>query len=335
MAQTSGRLLTLLSLFGARRTWPGPELADRLAVSPRTLRRDVETLRDLGYPVQAVKGPDGGYRLGDGSTLPPLLLDDEQALAIAVALRTAPSSVTGIDDALARALTSVRQVMPAHLRADVDAMHLTTLRNWWEFPGPPIDASTLRAVGHAVRNAHVLRLDLLTPDGRRVDPQDPDFVEPLSVEPHHLVTWAGRWYLVAFVAVEDRWRTFRLDRVHPLAPTGRPFERRALPTPDVAASVMTEPDRGDTPAAWPCRGSVEMGLPAGVVAQYAPGGSVVERLDEGRCRLTVGAWSWAGVAGLLATFDTDLTAVEPPELVDACQVLAARFSRVATQAAPR
>ncbi|WP_344810573.1 helix-turn-helix transcriptional regulator [Microlunatus aurantiacus] len=134
MASTSSRLLALLSLLGARSRWAAPQLAERLEVSVRTLRRDVQSLRELGYPVDTVKGPGGGYRLGAGGKLPPLLLDDDQAIAVAVALQTAPASLAGIDDAVARALTSIKQLMPAHLRAEADNMHLTALRNWWSSP---------------------------------------------------------------------------------------------------------------------------------------------------------------------------------------------------------
>lgn len=324
-------MLTLLSLLGARASWPGEELADRLGVSSRTLRRDVESLRDLGYPVQTVKGPDGGYRLGVGGRLPPLLLDDEQALAVAVALQTAPASVSGIDDAVARALTSIKQVMPAQLRAEAEAMHLTPIRNAWEFAAPPIASSALKAVGAAVRNGHVLQFDYRTPDGRRPQPSDDDFAPPRRVEPHHLVMWAGRWYLVARDPSTSEWGIYRLDRIHPHAGTGTPFQRRALPDRDVVHYVMTSHDRGDTPARWQCLGIALLALPPDVVARWAPGGSVVEYVTPSTTRITLGAWSWAGIAGLLATFDADVTVVEPDELRDACRVLAERFGRAGTR----
>lgn len=327
MATTSARLLRLLSLLGARATWPGQELADRLGVSSRTLRRDLESLRELGYPVQTVKGPAGGYRLGSGSKLPPLLLDQEQAIAVAVALQTATGSVAGIDDAGARALTSISQIMPAELRAEVDAMRLTPIRNAWEFAAPPTPAAALRAVGNAVRKGHELRIDHLAADGRRAHPTDPDFAPPLLVEPHHLVMWAGRWYLVAYTPADAAWGVHRVDRIHPHAPTGVPFRRRELPEPNVARYVMASYDRGDTPAEWPCLGTALMELPADVVARWAPGGSVVEYVGPTRSRITLGAWSWAGIAGLLATFDADITIVEPEELKAACRVLALRFDR--------
>ena len=334
VASTSARLLDLLSLLGSRALWPGSALAERLDISPRTLRRDVEVLRDLGYPVETVKGPDGGYRLGAGGKLPPLLLDDDQAIAVAVALQTAPASVSGIDDAVGRALTSIKQLMPPALRAQADAMHLTALRNWWEFAAPPIAASTLRAVGFAVRNSHLLRFDHLGVDGRRPDPHDPDFTPPRQVEPHHLLTWAGRWYLVAYDLQADSWAIHRVDRMHPHAPTGTPFHRRRLPADDVAEYVRSSWDRGDAPARWQCSGIVAIDLPPGLVARWAPGGSVVEYVSPTRTRLTVGAWSWAGVAGLLATFDADVTVLEPDELRLACRDLADRFRRAGDPAPP-
>ena len=333
MATTSARLLDLLSLLGARASWSGPQLARRLGVSTRTVRRDLQSLRGLGYPVQTVKGPDGGYRLGAGSRLPPLLLDDDQAIAVAVALQTAPTSVAGIDDALARALTSIKQLLPVSLRAEADAMHLTAIRNWWDFAAPPIASTTLRAVGSAVRNQHLLRFDYLTADGRRADPHEVDFVAPIQVEPHHLVVWAGRWYLVAYTPTAEAWRIYRVDRVHPGSPTGVPFQRRELPEPDVARYVSTSYDRGDTPAPWQCCGSALIDLPPEVVARWAPGGSVVEYVSPTQTRIALGAWSWAGVAGLLATFDADITDLKPKELKDTCHALAQRYQRSATGAA--
>ncbi len=159
MATTSSRLLRLLSLLGARRSWSGQNLAERLGVSTRTLPRDVESLRALGYPVHAGKGPEGGYRLGVGSKLPPLLLDDEQAIAVAVALQTAPSSVSGIDDAVARALTSIKAIMPAHLRAEVDAMHLTAIANPWEFSAHQAGKQRVDVQPAAGRDRLLLHLD--------------------------------------------------------------------------------------------------------------------------------------------------------------------------------
>ncbi len=332
MATTSSRVLTLLSLLGVRPTWSGQDLADRLGVSTRTLRRDVDSLRALGYPIEATKGPEGGYQLGVGSKLPPLLLDDEQAVAIAVALQTAPASMAGIDDAVARALASITQVMPAPQRAAVNAMHLTTIPNSWEFAAPPIASKTLTYVGQAVRTSHVLRFDYLTPEGRRPAPGDADFTPPMRVEPHHLVMWAGRWYLVGYDLGTGAWDIYRVERIHPHDATGTPFHRRELPDPDVAHYVTTSYDRGDTPARWPCLGVVLMDLPPDVVAQWAPGGSVIEYVSPARTRITLGAWSWAGIAGLLATFDADITVIEPDELREACLAVGRRFERAGVPA---
>ncbi|MGW8526928.1 helix-turn-helix transcriptional regulator [Nocardiopsis sp. NPDC055824] len=325
MADTSRRALRLLSLLMARRQWPLGELASRLGVSERTARRDIETLRGLDYPITTVRGPDGGYRLGSGHTLPPLLFDDDQALAVSVALQTAPSTVFGLAEDAARALDTLTQVMPARVRASMEALHLTRLQNYWEFPTPPVAPDALTAVGGAVRHRHVLTVQTLRADGTRALPGDGDFVPARRVEPHHLVVWAARWYLVAYDLAEEAWRIHRVDRLVP-RPTTQPFTDRALPGGDVARFVMTSHDRGDVPTAWPCMGTARLDLPAHVVARWAPGGSVIEHLDADHCRLTLGAWSWAGVAGILSTFDTGITEVTPEELVGACHRLAERWS---------
>ncbi|ASR36217.1 transcriptional regulator [Prauserella marina] len=325
MADTSRRALRLLSLLGARAQWSLAELAGRLGVSERTTRRDIETLRRLGYPVATVHGPEGGYRLGAGGSLPPLLFDEDQALAVAVALQTAPGSVFGLADDAARALETLTGVMPARLRASMEALRLTRLRNYWEFAAPPIDPDGLTAVGAAVAQRRELVVEVLGADGARTVPGEAGFVAARRVEPHHLVVWAARWYLVAYDVAVGAWRVHRVDRLR-ARPTTRIFAERPVPGDDVARFVMTSHDRGDIPAAWPCTGSACLDLPARVVARFAPGGSVVEQLDSGWCRLTLGAWSWAGVAGILATFDAELTEVQPPELVVAFRRLAGRWS---------
>lgn len=328
MADTSRRTLRLLSLLANRRRWPLSELASRLGVSERTVRRDIETLRVLDYPIATVHGPEGGYQLGVGHALPPQLFDDGQALAVAVALQTAPGTIFGLGDDAARALETLKQIVPARLRAAMESLQLTSLQNYWEFPAPPIDTEALRAVGSAVRNRHLLVAEVLRSDGTRANPADADFAPAHRIEPHHLVVWAARWYLVGCDLAEGAWRVYRLDRLHLHPPTGIPFTPRDLPGGDVAQFVMTRHDRGDTPAKWDCTGTARLNLPAATVARFAPGGSVVEHLDAEHCRLTVGAWSWAGVAGILATFDTDLTEVRPIELVEACRRLVQRWEAV-------
>lgn len=328
MADTSARILLLLSLLEARVEWPGIELAGRLEVSSRTLRRDVETLRELGYPVQAVKGPGGGYRLGAVGKLPPLVLDDDQAIAIALALQTAPATVTGIDDAVTRALTTLRQVMPARLRAASEAFQVTNLRNYWEFSAPPIDVTTLQAVGSAIRTTRTFRFDYATPDATMPAPGEAGFRPPVEVEPHHLVVWAGRWYLVAFARGDGDWRTYRVDRIHPKKSEGKAFSPRALSQDDITRLVVQNPHRGDTPGQWQCVGSATLNLPADVVARWAPGGSVVTPIDRTSCQLTIGGWSWAGVAGLFITFDTALHDVTPPQLAEAFVAISERLAGI-------
>lgn len=314
MAKTSSRVLHLLSLLEARVEWAGIELAHRLDVSPRTLRRDVDTLRELGYPVESIKGPGGGYRLGAAGKLPPLVLDEDQAIAIALALQTAPATVSGIEDAVARALTTLRQVMPARLRAASEAFNVTSLRNYWEFSAPPIDVTTLQAVGSAIRTTRALRFDYVPSAGDTSWLEDGALGPPLEVEPHHLVVWAGRWYLIARHARHGTWGTYRVDRIRPTTLPGRTFAPQPLGHQDVMRMVVQNPHRGDTPGQWRCVGTATLNLPADVVARWAPGGSVVTPINRSTCRLTIGGWSWAGVAGLFITFDAELTDVEPPEL---------------------
>lgn len=195
-------------------------------------------------------------------------------------------------------------------------------------PRAPIDPAALTAVGTAVRHRHLLVTETLRPDGTLPEPGDPDHLPAHRIEPHHLVYWAARWYLVAYDLTDDEWRVRRVDRLH-ARPTTQCFAARALPHPDLAHFVMSTHDRGDTPAVWECTGTARLNLPAHIVARWAPGGSVVEHLDSEYCRLTLGAWSWAGIAGILATFDTELSELHPPELVHACRRLTRRWASIA------
>ena len=306
MLETSGRLLKLLSLLQARRDWPGGALADRLGVTPRTVRRDVDRLRTLGYPVRATKGRDGGYRLAAGADLPPLLFDADQAVAVAVALQTATTSVDGIEEAALRALATVRQVMPARLRHRVDALQVTSVR-------PPadrvrVDADVLIAVGGAVRAREVLRFDYQG--------------VPRRCEPHHLVMWGGRWYLVGWDTDRADWRTFRVDRLVPRTPNGPRFTPRELPAPDVSSYVA---QRFAAPE-MPCTGTVVLHAPADRIIPWVRQTDLVEPLGDGRCRLTLSSWSWAGLAATMGMFDVALEIVGPPELREAAARLADRYT---------
>ncbi|TMR23419.1 YafY family transcriptional regulator [Nonomuraea turkmeniaca] len=326
MPKTSARLLALLSLLQARRDWPGALLAERLDISPRTVRRDVERLRELGYPIVATKGPDGGYRLGAGTELPPLLFDDEQAVALAVALRSATASGAGIEEAAARALNTVRQVMPARLRRRIDTLHVTAVERPADRPGPQVDSSVLVTLSAAVHAREVLRFDYPPASSPGVDGDG-----PRRVQPHHLVIWGGRWYLVAWDLDREDWRTFRADRITPRSPAGPRFTPRELPGGDVAAFVAGRFRGSDESGDWPCRGEVILHLPAATASRHSRDG-VVEELGPNRCRLVLGSWSWAGLAATIGRFDADIEVVGPAELKDAFAQLARRYAAAATDA---
>ena len=326
---TSGRLLALLSLLQARREWPGRVLAERLAVSERTVRRDVDRLRELGYPIKASKGPDGGYRLGAGNRLPPLLFDEEQAVALAVALRTAVGTGAGIEAAAARALTTIRQVMPSRLQQRIDALDAVEAQPG---PGAPqADTEVLLAIGRAVQAREELRFDYraVGSDGDA----DALLLPPRQVQPHHLIARAGRWYLVAWNPRRSDWRIYRADRIGPRTPNGPRFEPRPVPGGDAAAYLAGRFTGSDGAGDWPCRGRVVLERPAGDVLPFA-GDAVVEALDEHRCGVTAGSWSWPGLAASLARFDAEIQVVDPPELRAAFADLAVRAARAAGERPP-
>ncbi|GII86183.1 DeoR family transcriptional regulator [Sphaerisporangium siamense] len=324
MPKTSARLLALLSLLQARRDWPGALLAERLDTSPRTVRRDVDRLRELGYPIVATKGPDGGYRLQAGADLPPLLFDDEQAVALAVALQTATMSGAGIEEAAARALNTVRQVMPARLRHRIDTLQITAVERPGSRTDPRTDSGVIMALSAAVHARQVLRFDYSPPTGDSGGGWTP----PRRVQPHHLVSRGGRWYLVAWDLDREDWRTFRADRITPRTPAGPRFTPRELPGGDVAAFV-TGRFRGsgesDGSGDWPCRGEVILDLPAAVVSRYTRDG-LVEELGPNRCRLVLGSWSWPSLAATIGRFDADFEVVGPLELKNAFEHLARRYA---------
>ncbi|GGO72028.1 helix-turn-helix transcriptional regulator [Nonomuraea cavernae] len=331
MPKTSARLLALLSLLQTRRDWPGALLAERLDISPRTVRRDVDRLRELGYPIVTFKGPDGGYRLEAGTRLPPLLFDDEQAVALAIALRTAATAGAGIGEGAVRALNTVRQVMPARLRHRIDTLQVTAVEWPALRPAPQVGGEVLMALSAAVHAREVLRFDYTAApdDDHGVVGVQP----PRRVQPHHLVTWGGRWYLVAWDLDRDDWRTFRADRITPRVPTGPRFAPRELPGGDVAAFVAarfrgTGTGTGDGSGDWPCRGEVILGLPAAAVSPYVRDG-VVEELGPDRCRLVLGSWSWLGLAAAIGRFDATIEVVGPAELRDAFAHLARRYAAAA------
>ncbi|MGB8945016.1 MAG: WYL domain-containing protein [Streptomyces sp.] len=329
MPKTSGRLLSLLSLLQARRDWPGALLAERLGISPRTVRRDVDRLRELGYPVVALKGPDGGYRLDAGAELPPLLFDDEQAVALAVALQIATTTGAGIEEAAARALTTVRQVMPARLRHRIDTLQVTAVQRPSAAPDPQVSGDVLMALSTAVHAREVLRFDYAPVSPPEATDDDSAGLPPRRAEPHHLVTWGSRWYLVAWDLDRVDWRTFRADRITPRIPTGPRFAPREVPGGDVAAFVAGRFQGFDSSGDWPCRGEVILDLPAAAVSRYTREG-IVEELGPDRCRLVLGSWSWPGLAAAIGRFDADIEVVGPSELKDAFAHLARRYANAAS-----
>ena len=320
----------MLSLLQARRDWPGHLLAERLEVSERTIRRDVDRLRDLGYPVDATMGPDGGYRLGAGADLPPMLFDDEQAVALAVALRLAATTGAGIADAAWRALSTVRQVMPGRLRQRIDAVEVIGISR---AGAAEVDTTVLLAVTDATRALVCLRFDYRAASSSADPATD---AAPRRVEPHHVVHRGGRWYLLAWDLDRADWRTFRIDRITPRTPTGPRFTPREVPGGDVAAYVSarfrgnSDPRAGDR---WPCVGTVILHVPAAEVAPYLSQGQV-EPMGPDRCRVAMGAWSWAGLAASIARADADIEVVEPAELAQAFGQLARRAADAAVSRPP-
>ena len=316
MTATSGRLLKLLSLLQTRRDWSGDELARRLEVSGRTIRRDIERLRELGYPVDALTGPAGGYRLHAGTAMPPLLLDDDEAVAIAVGLRTAArASVTGIEETSVRALVKLEQVLPSHLRRRVNALQTATV-TLATSGGPTVDPEALTAIAGACRDRERLRFAYRGRDGaetRRI------------VEPHTLVNLGRRWYLVAWDCDRDDWRTFRVDRLARLAPAGARFERRSLPDDDDAAAFVAASLSG---ASSRYQARVTLFAPVEQVAQHALfTGSTVEAIDERTCELRTSDDSLDWLAVRVGMAGVDFEVHEPPELVERVRELAARFER--------
>jgi predicted DNA-binding transcriptional regulator YafY len=317
MWETSARLLKLLSLLQARRDWSGKDLAARLAVSERTVRRDVDRLRDLGYPVHAARGTDGGYRLGAGAAMPPLLLDDDEAVAVAVGLRTAARSpVSGIEETSLRALAKLEQVLPPRLRHRVGAVADYTVLIPPDSPAPAVDPAVLTTLAAACRDHERLRFDYRAHDGT---------TSVRSIEPHRLVAWGRKWYLVGWDVDRVDWRTFRVDRVEPRTPTGPRFTPRELPEDgDVAAYVA----RGASAAAFRFQARITVHAPAAVVAaRITPAVGTVEAVDEHSCVLETGADRVETVAVYLGLLDADFEVLEPPELVAKLQELSDRYRR--------
>jgi predicted DNA-binding transcriptional regulator YafY len=324
MTTPTSRLLSLLSLLQTRRDWPGSLLAARLGVSDRTVRRDVERLREMGYSIDATLGSTGGYLLAAGNELPPMLFDDEQTVAIAVALQSATAAGADIGEAALRALATMRQVMPSRLRQRLDALEITAIRRG-PGSGTPgsVSIEVLLSISTAIRAREVLRFDYAP---RAASPAAA-FPPPRRVEPHHLVTAEGRWYLLAFDLERDDWRLFSVDRLTPRTPTGPRFSPREVPGSDVHEFVSARFKGSDTNR-WPCRGTVLLDLPADEVLPFAGDGTVRPQAD-GRCTLESGSWSWGALAASYGRFEAPMQVLGPPELAEAFAVLARRYGNAA------
>ena len=318
MANTSSRTLRLLSLLQTHRHWPGEELADRLEISVRTLRRDIDRLRELGYPVEASRGVDGGYRLSAGTALPPLIIDDDEAVAIAVGMQAAAlGAVAGIEEAAVRALTKLSQVMAPRLRRRVDALRTATEAAGWA--GPPtgaMDPAALVAVAQACRDTERMEFDYTDRAGvpsRR------------HVEPHRLVPVGRRWYLAAYDLVRQDWRIFRLDRLAAPRSTGARFRTRELPAADAAAFVRAGIE------AQPVGHEVEVRVHAPAEAVRARIGrwATAEPIDDQHCllRMTADNLDWPAMA--LGSIGAEFTVLAPAELAEQIGEWGARFARAA------
>lgn len=292
------RLLRLLSLLPARPWWAGTELADRLAVSPRTVRRDVTRLRELGYPVEATGGREGGYRLGAGGRLPPLLLDDDEAVATTVGLQLAAAS--GVGGPAVVALGKLDQVLPPRLRERVRALHESTV----QLAGPArpaVDPSVLTMVATGCRRAEGLRFTYSDHAGQ---------VSSRSVEPYQIVHTSRWWYLVARDRDRQAWRTFRIDRIAEVSLTGQ--RSRITDPPDSAALVLA----GTKLAVYRYEARIRLELAYERAVRAFPPlyGVVVEPAPDGQAILRVGSDDLAGLASYAAGLSYDFEVLDPPEL---------------------
>ncbi len=314
MLATSERLLQVLSLLQARRDWTSAELATRLGVTTRTVRNDVDRLRRLGYAIDARPGVAGGYRLGTHGALPPLLLDDEEVVAVAVGLRAAAGgSIVGIEETSVRALAKLQQVLPSRLRRRISAFQSHTLL--MPSRGPQVDPDVLTVIAGACRDHEQLRFDYQShsgTDSRR------------SVEPYRLLNDHRRWYLMAWDTGRDDWRTFRVDRIELRTPTGPRFTPRAVPPdPEIAAQVA----RGVGESSWRYRTQVIVHAPAEHVRQRMPIPVEVQSLGDDRCAFEPGSDNPEMLALYLGMLDADFTIVDSPELVDALRKVTGRYQR--------
>jgi predicted DNA-binding transcriptional regulator YafY len=311
--ESSRRLLALLGLLQARTVWTGQELAERLRVSPRTVRNDIDRLRRLDYPVDAARGRDGHYRLGVGAKLPPLLLDDDEAVAITVGL-IAATGITGIEETSTRALAKLEAILPHRLRRQVDAVRGAVSagpeNTGSNVPDPEIEVGLLTAVAAAIRDREEIRFDY------GEEPQR------LQVQPYRLVSWQRRWYLVGRTTRTDTWATYRLDWMVLRTPGGPRFTPVELPGGDYTAFVL----RDVAFHGWNVHARIAVDAPAAeVLSRINPAVGVVEAVDEHSCVLVTGADSVEIIAVYIGMLGLDFQVDEPPELVAQLALVGERY----------
>ena len=316
MVETSARLLRLLSLLQAHREWSGAELAERLGVTSRTVRRDVDRLRGLGYPVHSTTGTAGGYQLGAGAQLPPLLLDDEEAVAVAVGLRNAASGgVQGIEESSVRALAKLEQVLPHRLRRRVSALNAYTVPMTRAHRGPAVEASAITELAHACRDHQQLRFAYESHEGAATR---------RTVEPHRLVSTYRRWYLVGWDVDRADWRTFRVDRITLTPPHGPRFSPRTPPAEDLAAWVS----EGVAVRAYAEHATVLLRVPMEQAAEVVSlSAGTLEAVDEHSCLLRIGAPTLDVLVAYVLMLGFDFEVREPEGLFGQVEALRDRLGR--------
>jgi predicted DNA-binding transcriptional regulator YafY len=313
MLETSARLLRLLALFQSRVLWSGAELAERLEVTERSVRRDVDRLRSLGYPVHASRGLGGGYRLGVGTKMPPLLLDDQEAIAVAVSLRTAAGgTVEGIGEASMRALSKLEQVLPSRLRSEVAALQASTV----SLPAgtPTVDPETLVVLARCCRDGERVTFDYRSHGGTTTRRR---------VEPYRLVSTGRRWYLVARDQDRDDWRTFRVDRLGETRATASRFQHRS-DAPDPVGLVT----RGVATGPYRCVARVRLHIGAAAAAERVPPTTgVITALDDSSCELSTGADTLEAIGVELLILGCDFDVIEPAGLTEVVHEMGLRMVR--------
>ncbi|QHC23646.1 helix-turn-helix transcriptional regulator [Streptomyces sp. GS7] len=311
----TARMLRLLSLLQTRREWSGADLAERLAVTVRTVRRDIDRLRELGYPVDSARGHAGGYRLAPGTDLPPLLLDDDEAVAIAVALRTAAGGLTGIEETALRALAKLEQVLPRRLRGQVTALQTSLDGIAWEDRGPRADPTLLATLAVACRDHEIVTFDYTTRRGATTSRR---------AEPCHLVDSGGLWYLLAHDTAKDDWRLFRLDRITGATPTGHRVPARAVPGNDpagfVAGRLSSAPTRYRAVATVHASADRVRARTRGLATRIRP-------LDDATCRVDASDDHLPRIAQTLAGLDADYTLDADPDVLAHLRTAARRALR--------